>query len=241
MPLLYICAQWHALAKLRLQNDFTLDLLDYTTTILGAQMRRFHRDVCSKVATRELQREAEARAKREAKERKGGSSTARKPATLGIFTIKFHFLGDYVPIIRKYGTTDSFSTQTVGDSVARTHGPQLNSTKQGELYHRDPKTWFLRTDRKAYEEQLSHIERRQRRLRHIRSETSPGMNLRADDGESLDHGNGMYSSAPSLRYSIGTSQNAPMSLNAFLQGEGVHKDPYLVVSLTLNSLNLKPR
>lgn len=119
MPLLYICAQWHALAKLRLHNDSTLNLLEYTTTILGAQMRRFHRDTCLKIATKELQKEAEARSKREEKQRKGSGSSARKPAALGIFTIKFHFLGDYAAIIRKYGTTDSFSTQTVGDFVVR--------------------------------------------------------------------------------------------------------------------------
>lgn len=114
MQLLYICAQWHALAKLRLQSDLTLDLLEHTTTLLGAQMRIFQRDTCSKVATKELPKEAEARARKEGKERKGNGSTARKPAALGVFTIKFHFLGDYAPIIRKYGTTDSFSTQTVG-------------------------------------------------------------------------------------------------------------------------------
>lgn len=113
MRLLFVCGQWHALAKLRLHHDMTLDLLDYTTTLLGAQMRRFYRDTCSKVVTKELKKEAEARARRESKNTNGQASSMRKPASLNIFTIKFHFLGDYVAVIRRLGTTDSYSTETV--------------------------------------------------------------------------------------------------------------------------------
>ncbi|KAJ3496344.1 hypothetical protein NMY22_g19825 [Coprinellus aureogranulatus] len=91
MNLLYICAQWHALAKLRLHNDYTLDLLQYTTVRLGAQMRVFDRDVCSHYDTKELQKEADARARRDAKNGKSASSGCRK-ASLGVFTIKFHLL-----------------------------------------------------------------------------------------------------------------------------------------------------
>lgn len=117
MKLLFVFAQWHALAKLRLHNDHTLDLLDYTTTQLGAHTRRFNRDTCSRVATKELAKEAEARARREAKGKGKGkaASATRKPATLGIFTIKFHYLGDYVPTIRRFGTSDSYSTENVSD------------------------------------------------------------------------------------------------------------------------------
>lgn len=113
MALLFVCAQWHALAKLRLHNDFTLDLLDYTTVHLGSQMRLFQH-ACSKIPTKELKKEAEARARKATKKKNGGSESASpRPAGLKIFTIKFHFLGDYVPIIRQLGTTDSYSTQTV--------------------------------------------------------------------------------------------------------------------------------
>ena len=113
MKLLFICAQWHALAKLRLHHDMTLNLLEYTTTLLGAQMCLFYRDTCSKISTKELKREAEARARREAKGSNGKSSSSRKPASLSIFTIKFHFLGDYAAAIRQFRTTDSYSTETV--------------------------------------------------------------------------------------------------------------------------------
>lgn len=112
MKLLYICAQWHALAKLRIHHDMTLQLLDYTTTWLGAQMRLFNHRTCSRTSTKELQREADSRAKREGKGKSKGK-TARKPAKFSIFTIKFHFLGDYVSYIKRFGTTDSYNSETV--------------------------------------------------------------------------------------------------------------------------------
>lgn len=113
MRLLFVCAQWHALAKLRLHHDLTLALLDYTTTHLGAHMRLFYRDTCLKMPTKELAKEAEARARKAIKGGKGKASASQRLVTLNVFTIKFHFLGDYSSVIRKLGTTDSYSTQTV--------------------------------------------------------------------------------------------------------------------------------
>jgi hypothetical protein len=109
MKLLFIYAQWHALAKLRMHHDLTLKLLDYTTTLLGAQTRLFNHETCSKVATKELQKESEAREKRQG----GVASGTRKGVKFNIFTIKFHFLGDYTTNIRLLGTSDSYSTETV--------------------------------------------------------------------------------------------------------------------------------
>lgn len=137
LKLLFICAQWHALAKLRLHHDLTLKLLEHTTTLLGAQIRLFYRDTCRKVQTKELRREAEARARREVKTADGTASSSRKPATLNIFTIKFHFLGDYPSVIRRFGTTDSYSTETVSrawlpsvyDELSRCL-PRVNSTTE---------------------------------------------------------------------------------------------------------------
>ncbi|KAJ3533279.1 hypothetical protein NMY22_g7397 [Coprinellus aureogranulatus] len=149
MKLLFVCAQWHALAKLRMHHDLTLDLLDYWTILLGAEFRKFH-ELCSSIPTKELKKEADARARREGKSNGKAASSSRKPASLNIFTIKFHYLGDYSSTIRKFGTTDSYSTET------------------GELYHKGPKAWYPRTDKKNYHAQLSSIERRQARLSHIR-------------------------------------------------------------------------
>ena len=73
---------------------------------------------CLTVPTKELKKEAEARARRALKSGKGATeSAAQRPAELNIFTIKFHFLGDYVSTIRQLGTTDSYSTQTVSQET----------------------------------------------------------------------------------------------------------------------------
>ena len=111
LKLLYICAQWHALAKLRLHNDFTLSFLEYTTTLLGAQIRTFHKETCSAYDTRETQKEVSARGKKAGNGIKGNGG--KKKIQFDVYTIKFHFLGDYVRTIRQFGTTDSFSTETV--------------------------------------------------------------------------------------------------------------------------------
>jgi hypothetical protein len=39
--------------------------------------------------------------------------TAQQPKTLNLNTYKFHALGDYTSTIRRYGTTDSYSTEPV--------------------------------------------------------------------------------------------------------------------------------
>jgi hypothetical protein len=162
-------AHWHGLAKLRLHTDVTLNIMEAVTTSLGQQLRKFKRNTCEKFETRELQREAEARARRQSqKSRKDptvmhmqnssttsaithpsatgaeasstppslqhiaqtglntdftcdrtnlsnakGRDSTRRPKTLNLNTYKCHALGDYVNTIRKYGTTDSYSTEPV--------------------------------------------------------------------------------------------------------------------------------
>jgi hypothetical protein len=68
MKLLALCAQWHALAKLRMHNDLTLKLLDETTTLLADQFRTFVNTTCAEIRTVELAKEAAARARRAAKQ-----------------------------------------------------------------------------------------------------------------------------------------------------------------------------
>ena len=41
-----------------------------------------------------------------------GPST-RKLKSINLLTVKYHFLGDYVQTIQRFGCTDSFSTQLV--------------------------------------------------------------------------------------------------------------------------------
>jgi hypothetical protein len=179
---------WHALAKLRLHTDITLNIMDEVTTLLGESLRTFQEKTCSAYDTRELSREAGARYKRQAKAAAAqsratpqevphvpgdtpvvlsstnsngeaevqvaphttdntGSNTsatkkrkrAKKPSgtppvgkittaaeeptqsdrlsrlkkPLNLNTYKNHSLGDYTNTIRRYGTTDSYSTEMV--------------------------------------------------------------------------------------------------------------------------------
>ncbi|KAJ3549639.1 hypothetical protein NMY22_g803 [Coprinellus aureogranulatus] len=227
MILLFVCAQWHALAKLRLHTDHTLGLLDFTTSHLGAKLRAFH-STTAKVPTKELQKEADARARRAGREGNGKSEGvgSRRPVALSIFTIKFHFLGDYTSVIRQFGTTDSYSTQT------------------GELYHRVPKSWYPRTDKKDYERQLTQIERRQARLANIRANLES--NAAGTDDPTLPHqsaknepqGRELLES----RYTIGMNRNCPITLDALIdRSHWGPRDPYIVGFIPNLKWHLFPR
>ena len=44
--------------------------------------------------------------------------SARRPKDLNLNTYKFHALGDYAATIRRYGTTDSYSTEPVSETLS---------------------------------------------------------------------------------------------------------------------------
>lgn len=127
LDLLFLLAYWHSLAKLRLHTSFTLGRLDEVTASLGRQLRHFAKHTCPWFITKELPSEEAARGRRNAKK---AASAAKKAGTaapgansaqpggssgkiFNLFTYKAHSLGDYVRTIRFFGTTDSYSTQTV--------------------------------------------------------------------------------------------------------------------------------
>lgn len=129
--LLFKCAHWHALAKLRMHTDITLDIMDSVTSELGNAFRQFQSKVCPAYDTRELLRETMARQRRQA--RKAGSTMGEKSSSgrrlakgLNLNTYKFHSLGDYVESIRRYGTTDSYSTEVVSGCSYHHSSPSLN-------------------------------------------------------------------------------------------------------------------
>lgn len=120
--LLFSLADWHALAKLRLHSDSTIDLLRSATKFLGSRLRYFVKHICPEYDTRELPREEAARIRRAQK--KGKQSRVApadqvtpirtiKTKVLNLLTYKLHALGDYVATITSTGTTDSYLTQTV--------------------------------------------------------------------------------------------------------------------------------
>jgi hypothetical protein len=135
LDLLFVMAHWHGLAKLRMHHDLTLDIMESVTVNLGKLLRSFSDITCSAFATKELRREADARARREARKgvalasnsqadvaieqhnysrRRGpGGAVGRRLKTFNLNTYKSHSYGDYVKAIREYGTTDSYSSEPV--------------------------------------------------------------------------------------------------------------------------------
>ncbi|KAA1473807.1 hypothetical protein DENSPDRAFT_780478, partial [Dentipellis sp. KUC8613] len=147
MTVLYRLCEWHALAKLRMHTDTTLELLTKATRTMGTELRRF-RDRTRNLSTVELPKEVEARVRRENKTPGAGpASSSARPRFLNLLTYKFHALADYVPHIRLFGTTESYSTLI------------------GEAAHRLVKQLYGRTNKRAAERQMTAHESRRRRLR----------------------------------------------------------------------------
>ncbi|KAG1807920.1 hypothetical protein EV424DRAFT_1543645 [Suillus variegatus] len=208
--LLFTLAHWHGLAKLRMHSDLMLEILDTTTVDLGNLFRRFKEVVCASYDARELDREVNARSRRQAKEatrrsqvdkgKKTASQaekvtlTADKPlrrkVSFNLQTYKFHALGDYVSCIRHFGTTDSYSTEP------------------GELEHCTGKGRYLRTDRKSFIRQLTHIKRRQTRIRRIKSRLQ-----QTQSGDAAD----ITTSNSSVHHHIGQSEKTHDDIGSYLR------------------------
>ncbi|KAG9093781.1 hypothetical protein FRC06_011376 [Ceratobasidium sp. 370] len=142
--LLFLFAEWHALAKLRLHTEFTLGVLKRLTTQIGAEMRAFV-ELTKNLDIRETPKEYACRKKQYESTRLRTTSTqkskrsskpqtksddGRHKCTLNLETYKFHSQGDYVRCVERYGTTDSYSTQI------------------NELHNRSIKAQHLRTNKR---------------------------------------------------------------------------------------------
>ena len=121
--LLFELATWHALAKLRLHTESTLNALENSATRLGSLLQKFKTDVCSAYATRNLPSEEAARGRRQAaKAQKAGggaqpptktSAKVSKFRNFNMETYKLHGFPDYPSSIRAYGVTENTSTKNV--------------------------------------------------------------------------------------------------------------------------------
>jgi hypothetical protein len=179
MDLLFKLATWHGLAKLRLHTDTTLGYLETSTTRLGKCIRTFASKTCAAFVTRELPSEETARRRRTAAKNTtgaGGVETGRKIKTLNLSTYKMHTLGDYVSTIRRYGTTDNYSTQTVCDVIdsltikligypsGRVGAPAsqkvLSDDQQGPIYGWHRSTSAARTD--SVQDAANHARQQQK-------------------------------------------------------------------------------
>ncbi|KAF8074943.1 hypothetical protein FPV67DRAFT_1408331 [Lyophyllum atratum] len=191
--LLFECAHWHALAKLRMHTDLTVKILEDATVSLGDAFRRFEDETCAAYTTYELPREFEARKRREAKKAKPTQSARRRKKAFNTATYKFHSLADYADMIRLYGTCDSYSTEL------------------GELEHRTPKARYRRTDRKHYIKGITQIERRQTRIRRIRAKNFPIRKVPSTEDVSL------AGPCPEVHHKIGKSENTPEHIGMFIR------------------------
>lgn len=123
LRLLFLCAHWHGLAKLRMHTDTTLKIMEEVTKLLGEQFRKFSTVTCEKYDTKELQREIAACARR-ASQRPPTAVDTNRPANKSIGrekkfnlnTYKYHSLADYPDMIRQFGTSDSYNTEIVSPS-----------------------------------------------------------------------------------------------------------------------------
>lgn len=117
MTLLYHTAYWHALAKMRMHTDRTLALLSHSTTILGRALRHFTAVTCHAFDTKESKSEYDARKRAQARRRTATTApitaSGRRRRVFNLKVVKLHFLGDYVWSIKRFGTTDSYTTQIV--------------------------------------------------------------------------------------------------------------------------------
>lgn len=122
-----------------MHTDSTLNVFDRVTSKTGAKFRKFVNKTCPAFDTYELDREKEARKRRQAQQSSKNLNASRPKANNGRFgaanassadtsnvgnvgrrkktfnyrTYKYHSLGDYADTIRHLGTTDSYSTEPV--------------------------------------------------------------------------------------------------------------------------------
>ena len=201
--LLYKAAEWHALAKLRLHADSTLDLLGAVTRELSCLMQCFHDKTSDEFNTVELPHEAGVH--------KGGTHSSKK-MKLNLNTYKFHALGDYVATIWLFRTMDSYSTQLVSSiPIASLHMSKLN-LPQGKLAHRLVKWLYGLTNKKDAPEQIAC---RYRQANHFgASEYCDPLGGIPPDGDHMSQHNSIDNS-PEFHHAITNSHNNPVAVASF--------------------------
>lgn len=141
LDMLFNLTTWHAFAKLRLHMEQTLELFKAAMTYLGCSICKFEQTTCMYYYTTKLPQEHAAcgwrTAALSAKQGHAISSGISRPKEkkLNLSTYKFHALGDYVDIIRAFGTTDNYTTQMVSSMSLLFSSLSLITSHQGELEH----------------------------------------------------------------------------------------------------------
>ncbi|OJT06904.1 hypothetical protein TRAPUB_2244, partial [Trametes pubescens] len=174
LDLLFELANWHALAKLKLHTKVTLDIFRAATEHMTEAMRSFAATTCENYETHELDKEVDARVRREEKKPDGPPPNRQRKVvhfnTLN--TPKYHFLPDYPDSIEEIGTTDTTNTQVVSAIIPKTQ-PSIALTRthwQGELEHRHVKHFYARTNKIRYALQIAKHQRRAALMRALRQQ-----------------------------------------------------------------------
>ncbi|TFK20496.1 hypothetical protein FA15DRAFT_599618, partial [Coprinopsis marcescibilis] len=220
LELLRLLCEWHALTKLHLHNKFTVKMLETTTIQLGSQFWLFQQEMCSKVATMELPREYEAptnSAERAQDSGNGAVGTTRRVKTFNLTTVKYHSLGDYADSIIEFGTTDSITSEI------------------GEKSHRNPKTWYRRTNKRGYRWQIALVEQRRARLKRLKEKSDQELHKPVK----LDHPTEFYYNITGSFVRTNTSIIDPALTNVIPKLKG-HLLPHILRKLA-PGLYLKPQ
>ena len=98
--------------------DESLVLLQQSSQQLGNQLHDFKRHTHAAFRTHELPKEAVQQQRREITEhptghRKKEARSVSLPKTFNLNIYKFHAMGDYVDMIKMFGTTDSYTTHVM--------------------------------------------------------------------------------------------------------------------------------
>jgi hypothetical protein len=148
LDVLYHLLEYHACAKLRMHTDSSLNHWDEVTVALTDALRAFQQST-STLRTTETPRERAARARRAQdrpnQNRRTNAKRISDVRLLNLTTYKFHALADGPATVRRFGTTDSYTTQVVGMSGAIRQPYSIYS--QGERQHRIPKSLYKRTSK----------------------------------------------------------------------------------------------
>ncbi|RPD56273.1 hypothetical protein L227DRAFT_508714 [Lentinus tigrinus ALCF2SS1-6] len=117
--MLFELANWHALAKLRMHHDVTLENMEHATKHMYEAIKTFASTTCQQHEAMELPSEMEVRTRRaKRKNPDDPSDTGRRMVEYNVInTFKFHSLGDHTEYIRRSGPTDNTTTQIVSPSA----------------------------------------------------------------------------------------------------------------------------
>ncbi|KZT36764.1 hypothetical protein SISSUDRAFT_988644 [Sistotremastrum suecicum HHB10207 ss-3] len=202
--LIYVMAEWHCLAKLRLHSDSTLKHLDTVTTVLGKELRNFADKIAPSFNTKETVSETTARARQREKNQKTlfGQVLASSAARVKKYTLdryKLHALGDYTSTIRRLGTTDSYSTYI------------------GEARHRIKKQDYRKTNKRKFKLQMMATKSRHPAISQIDASAIGGHRPGHTDGTNNEP------LVPHLRYDISKRADSTFHIGSFVQASATDR------------------